>query len=161
MFKRLQKSPRAAGVLAFVCVATSALGAAPANASGPSARSASSLQLNETAQLHRTSSHGLTLNEAGTVTGSIRGTIYIHLKISSNSHVAAEISIYPSNGSLTGYASASYRSGGADATFSGTMSVSRGSGHYARAHASSLRFSGTIARVSDATTVKVSGGLSY
>jgi hypothetical protein len=80
--------------------------------------------------------------------------------VSSTNRVTAEVSIYPSNGSLTGYGTANYRSNGGQATFSGTMSISRGSGHYAHAHASRLSFSGTIQRSNDATTVHVSGPLS-
>ena len=56
---------------------------------------------------------------------------------------------------------ASYHPNGGHATFSGTLSISRGSGAYAHAHASALSFSGTIQRSNDATTVHVSGPLAY
>jgi hypothetical protein len=130
---------------------------AQAVASAPAARAAGALSLSETGHLHLTSHHGFTLNEQGSTSGTISGTIYIHLNVVSTNHVTAEVSIYPSGGSLTGEASASYRPSGAVATFSGTMSVERGTGRYNGAHGSGLSFSGTIQRSNDAVTVHVSG----
>jgi len=130
------------------------------SATAPKARQARTIALNDTGRLHETGHHGFRLDEQGTATGTIKGSIYIHLNITSTNHVTAEVSIYPSNGSLTGQGSASYRSEGGQATFSGTLSISRGTGSYAGAHASALRFSGTIQRSNDATTVHVSGNLS-
>jgi hypothetical protein len=145
--------------LALLCLG--ALLAIPAAAAaGPGATSARTIRLNDSGRLHLTSHHGFTLNERGSATGTIRGPIYIHLHITSTNHVTAEINVYPSNGSLTGYASASYRSAGATATFSGTMTVTRGTGVYRHAHGSGLSFTGTIARSNDAVTVHVSGRLS-
>jgi hypothetical protein len=135
-----------------------ALGAG--GASGATAHTARTISLNESGNLHLTSHHGFHLNEQGTASGSIRGTLYIHLDVSSTNRVTAEVSIYPSDGSLTGYGTADYRSDGGQATFSGTLSISRGTGSYSGAHASNLSFSGTIQRSNDATTVHVTGPLS-
>jgi hypothetical protein len=131
---------------------------AAAASGGPAGRAARSVSLSERAQLHRTSSHELTLNEQGSASGTIKGTIYIHLTVESN-RVTAEVNIYPSGGSLSGHASASYHVAGAYASFSGTMSISRGTGRYAHAHATGLRFVGSIKRVDDTTSVEVSGKL--
>jgi hypothetical protein len=128
-------------------------------ASGATAVAARTISLSETGKLHLTSHHGFHLNEQGTASGTIKGTIYIHLDVSSQTRMTAEVNIYPSNGSLSGYGTGSYRSNGGQATFSGTLSISRGTGSYAGAHASSLSFSGTIQRVNDAATVRVSGPL--
>jgi len=141
--------------------AVAVLGAGASSAAGPVATAARTLNLNESGRLHLTSSHGLKLNEQGSATGSIRGSIYIHLNVSSTNRVTAEVNIYPSSGSLTGNGSASYSVQGADAVFSGTLSISRGSGRYAHAHATRLRFTGTIQRKTDAVTVRLSGPLSY
>jgi hypothetical protein len=150
-----------AGVAGALAAAACALALGAGGASGATARAARTITLNESGRLHLTSHHGFHLNEQGTASGTIRGSIYIHLTVSSTNRVTAEVSIYPSNGSLTGYGTANYRPNGGQATFAGTMSISRGSGRYAHAHASGLSFSGTIQRSNDATTVRVSGRLSY
>jgi hypothetical protein len=142
------------------CALTLGAGGAFGSTGSPPARAASTISLNESGNLHLTSHHGFHLNEQGTASGTIRGSIYIHLDVSSTNRVTAEVNIYPSNGSLTGSGSANYRSDGGRATFSGTLSISRGSGSYAGAHASNLSFSGTIERSNDATTVHLSGPLS-
>lgn len=124
------------------------------------AHSSRSLSLSETGRLHLTSHHGFTLNEQGTASGTLSGTIYIHLHVVSTNHVTAEVSIFPKGGSLTGLASASYRPSGAVASFAGTMNISRGTGSYSHASGSGLSFSGTIERSNDAVTVRVAGHMS-
>ncbi len=142
-------------------VAIAASGAVSAAAShAPVAHGSRSISLSETGRLHLTSHHGFTLNEQGTASGTISGTIYIHLHVASTNHVTAEVSIDPKGGSLTGLASASYRPSGAVASFAGTMNISRGTGSYSHASGSGLSFSGTIARTTDAVTVRVAGHMS-
>lgn len=152
---------RPSGAIAVLCagalLASSVGGAGAIAASGSAART---ISLNDRGRLRLTSHHGFTLNEVGTATGTIRGPLYIHLHIVSTNRVTAEVNVYPRNGTLTGYARASYHPSGATASFNGTMTVLRGSGAYAHAHGSGLSFSGTIARSSDAVTVRVSGRLS-
>jgi hypothetical protein len=132
---------------------------APAPAS--SARAARTSTLNETGQLHLTSKHNFTLNEQGTATGTARGTIYVHLTLLSSSRAKAEVNIYPRGGSITGYATASYKRHGSTAAFSGTLSITHGSGSYARIRGSGLSFSGVIQEANkDAITVHVSGRVS-
>jgi hypothetical protein len=124
------------------------------------AHAARTFSLSEFGRLHLTSHHGFTLNEQGSASGTIAGTIYIHLHVVSTNHVTAEVNIYPSGGSLTGYASASYRPAGAIASFTGTMSIARGTGRYAHARGAGLSFTGTIQRSNDAVTVRVAGRMS-
>ena len=125
------------------------------------ARAARTYSLSETGHLHRTSGRGITINqeldEQGSASGTIPGTIYIHLKVVSVNRVAAQVNIYPSGGSITASASATYHSAGAVASFTGTLSVLRGTGRYGHAHGSGLSFTGTVQRVDDAVTVHVSG----
>jgi len=118
------------------------------------------IYLDENGDLHATSKHDLTLNEQGPASGTVTGTIYVHLTVVSSSRVTAEVSIYPSGGSISGYASASYQRGEQRASFSGSLSISRGTGSYARARGPGLSFSGTIQRSNDAVTVHVSGRVS-
>jgi hypothetical protein len=143
---------------AAALLATAFVSAPPSRAAA--ARAAGTLSLNETGYLRLTSHHGFTLNEQGSASGTISGTIYIHLHVVSTNRVTAEVSIYPSGSSITGSASGSYRPSGSVASFSGTMSVERGTGRYSGAHGSGLSFTGTVQRSNDAVTVHVSGRMS-
>lgn len=125
------------------------------------ARLARTVSLNESGRLRLTSKKGFTLNERGSASGTIAGSIYIHLHLVSDTRVTAEVNIYPRGGSLTGNGSASYHVVGGYAAFTGTLSITRGSGKYARARASRLRFTGTIQRRDDSVSVRLSGPLSY
>jgi hypothetical protein len=145
-------------ILGVALVGAAYAGAAPSRI--PTAHAAGTLSLNETGRLHLTSHHGFTLNEQGSTSGTISGTIYIHLNVVSTNRVTAEISIYPSGSSITGTASASYHPSGGVATFSGTMNVERGTGRYSGARGSGLSFTGTVQRANDAVTVHVSGRMS-
>lgn len=152
-----------AGVLSLGAL-IAALGAGASLAAGTagplSAHAARTFSLNETGNLHLTSKHGFTLNEQGSASGTVSGTIYVHLSIVSTSRVTAEVNIYPSGGSIIGEGTASYVRGSKTANFSGSMMIARGSGSYAHAHGSNLSFSGTIQRSNDAVTVYVRGSVS-
>ena len=132
-----------------------------ASAAGPSARVSRTISLNETGHLHLTSKHNFTLNEQGTATGTVAGTIYVHLTAVSTTRVTAEVNIYSHGASFSGNGSASYHRGSTTASFAGSMSINRGTGSYAHVHGSGLSFSGTIAESNhDAITVHVSGRVS-
>jgi hypothetical protein len=153
-----QRLDRTVAVLTAALLAAAFADAGAARAA--TARAARTLSLSDTGHLQRTSHHGFTLNEEGSAAGTIAGTIYIHLKIVSTNRVTAEVSIYPSGSSITGYATADYRPSGAVATFSGTMTIERGTGRYGGAHGTGLTFTGTVQRSNDAVTVHVRGGMS-
>jgi hypothetical protein len=157
------RSARIVGATAVACAfaALAAAAGAAADAKPPVAAAARAISLSETAHLHLTSKDGFTLNEAGSTSGTIGGAMYIHLHVANNrGGVTAEVNIYPRGGSLTGFGSASYQVQGAAAVFSGTLSIKRGTGTYANARASQLRFTGSIQRRSDAVAVRLSGPLS-
>jgi len=84
----------------------------------------------------------------------------VRLRIVSTSRVTAEVNISPHGGSIAGDATASYHRGGATASFSGSLSIDRGTGSYSDARGSGLSFSGTIQRSNDAIAVRVSGRVS-
>jgi hypothetical protein len=158
-----RRTPRRALASTIVLTVTTLAAVTVAAAStvrATTARVARTFSLNETGHLHLTSHHGFTLNEKGSASGTISGTIYIHLHVVSTNRVTAEVNIYPSGGSITGYANASYHPSGGVASFSGTMSIARGTGAYRRARGSGLSFIGTVQRSNDAVTVRVSGRMS-
>jgi hypothetical protein len=127
----------------------------------PSATVAKTTSLNETGHLRLTSKHNFTLNERGSATGTIKGTIYVHLTAVSSTRVTVQVSIYPRGGSVSGSGTGSYRRKGSTAQFAGSMSFTRGTGKYAHVHGSGLSFSGTIEEANhDAITVHVNGKVS-
>jgi hypothetical protein len=139
----------------------SARGTAHAGTRGTArARAAGTISLNESGRLHLTGKHGFTLSEQGPASGTVTGTIYVRLRIVSTSRVTAEVSIAPRGGSISGSATASYRRSNTAASFSGSLSISRGTGSFANARGSGLSFSGTIQRSNDAIAVRVSGRVS-
>jgi hypothetical protein len=161
----MKRFTTAAGVLATAAVSFGALIALPGpgetKAASPRSYSARAISLNVIGRLHLKSKHGFTLNEQGSVSGTITGTIYVHLKAVSTSRVTAEVNIYPSGGSLSATGSANYRRGATTATFSGSMSITGGSGRYSHVRSSKLSFSGTIYESkNDAITVHVTGTVS-
>lgn len=151
----------AAGVMSFgILMALAPLGPSVTLAAAHTAVAARAFSLNESGNLHLTSKRGFTLNEQGLASGTVTGTIYVHLKIVSTTSVTAEVSIYPRGGSISGDGSASYHREKTTAHFSGSLSINRGTGSYNHAHGSGLSFSGTIQRSNDAVTVRVSGRVS-
>jgi hypothetical protein len=148
--------------LALGAVATAVIfGTGAAGAASPHATAARSLNLNDSAKLHLSNHKGVVLKEQGTAKGTLGGPLYLQLKVTSTRSVSAQIQVYPKGGSISGNAKASYHVAGSFATFSGTMSVTKGSGTYSKAKASALSFSGTIQRSNDAVTVHVSGKMAY
>jgi hypothetical protein len=154
MRNRMHRRLAAAGALA--AVGALAIGGA-AGASGSTATAARTVTLNDTGHLRETSHRNFYLNYSGQASGSVAGTLYLHLHVISTNRFSAEVSVYPHGGSITGTASGSYHNQGAVATFSGTLSVSRGTGGYSGAHGSGISFSGSTQRSNGATTVRVSG----
>jgi hypothetical protein len=149
-----------AAVSVGVLIAVGSLTPRASGSTAPSAVVASTFFLNETGRLHLTSKHEFTLNEEGSGSGTIPGTIYVHLTVVSTSQVSAEVSMYPKGSSITGRASASYKRGHTQGSFSGSLSIIRGTGRYQRARGSGLSFTGTIQRSNDAIAVDVRGPVS-
>jgi hypothetical protein len=122
---------------------------------------ARTISLDEVGHLRLTSKHDFTLNEQGTASGTIAGTIYVHMTLVSTTRAKAEVNIYLRGGSITGAATASYRRVGAIVSFSGSMSIRRGSGSYRGVSGSGLSFTGTIRESGDdALAVRMSGAVS-
>jgi hypothetical protein len=138
-----------------------ALAVGVAGASGSPAHAARTVSLKDTGNLHKTSKHGFNLYESGSASGSIPGSITVHLDVVSTNKVTAELTVNPkSGGSISGKASGSYRTDGGTASFNGTLSINHGSGSYSGAHGSGISFSGTIQRSNDSMTVHVNGNFS-
>jgi hypothetical protein len=163
MHDHKRRTARLASILAATTVSLGAIVAMPVGAGGATigaTHATRTVSLNETGRLHLVSKHGFTLNELGTASGTLAGSISVRLTIASTSRVSAEVSISPQGGSISGSGTAAYHKGETSASFSGALSINHRSGRYADAEGSGLKFSGTIARSDDAVTVHVSGRLS-
>lgn len=155
---RIHRRLAAVGSLAVLASVPALTGAA--GATGSPATAARTITLNDTGHLRETSHKNFYLNFSGQATGSVAGTLYLHLHVLGLNRFTAEVSVYPHGSSLSGTASGSYRNTGPSATFSGSLTVSRGTGGYSHAHGSGISFSGAIQRSGGATTVHVNGHLS-
>jgi hypothetical protein len=148
--------------VAIGLVTAAVLGSSAATAASPSAKAATTLNLNDSANLVQNNKKGAELKESGTAKGTLGGKIYLQLKLNSQRTVTAKIQVYPSGGSLSASASATYRVvTSSNASFSGTLNITGGSGRYAKAKGSKLSFSGSVHRPSNSVSVHVVGKISY
>lgn len=151
-----------AALAIFALALAAAVGTGAAGAAGPSAKAAATLNLSDNANLSLNNHKGVELKESGTAHGNLPGKIYIQLKVASQKSVTAKIQVYPSGGSVSASASANYRVvTSSSASFSGTLTITGGSGRYSKAKGSRLSFSGAIHRPSDSVSVHVGGKMSY
>lgn len=158
--RSLARRSLAVGGALAAAAGTLGLAVGTTGASGSTAHAARTVSLNDTGNLHKTSKHGFNLYESGNASGSLSGSISLHLDVVSTNKVTAELTVSPRGGSLTGKATGSYRTNGGTASFSGTLSVTHGTGSYSGAHGSGISFSGTIQRSNDSMTVRVNGKFS-
>jgi hypothetical protein len=149
----------AVGGVCAVAAAPLALAVGVNGASGSTAHAARTVSLNDTGNLHKTSKKGFNLYESGNASGSVSGSVTLHLDVVSTNKFTAELTVYPKGSSISGKASGSYRTDGGTASFTGTLSIDHGSGSYSGAHGS-VSFSGTIQRSNDSVTVHVNGKFS-
>jgi hypothetical protein len=145
---------------AAALVALSASGAVAAQASSiPASSSARTLNVTDEAHLHVTHSSGSLLEEEGAATGALPGTVRVSFRVATT--ISGSFTIYPrGGGSITGIGSARLHSGGSYASFSGSISVSHGTGPYAHAHGTG-GFYGTVDRRNNALVIQTTGRLSY
>ncbi len=153
---------RSLAVGSAVAAATGALAlaAGTAGAARPEAHAARTVTLNDSGNLHKTSKKGFNLYESGNASGTVSGSITLHLDVTGTNHFTAELSVHPRGSSINGKASGSYRTNGGTESFSGTLSVTSGSGSYSGAHGGGISFSGTLNRANDSVSVHVNGKFS-
>jgi hypothetical protein len=125
----------------------------------PTASSGRTLNVTDEAHLRVTHSYGELLQEEGSATGALPGTVHVSFRIGTS--VTGSFTIYPrGGGSISGESSARLHSTGRYASFGGSMTISHGTGRYAHAHGHG-GFYGTVDRRSDALVVQTTGQLSY
>jgi hypothetical protein len=114
--------------------------------------------VNEYGSLAMQNSKGATIDEKGTGHGTFNCSVLIALTLR-GTLVSANYTAYLQGGSITGTAKAQIHSASTQAAFfSGTISLSRGTGSRAGA-SGTASFSGTINRTSYAMTTHINGRL--
>jgi hypothetical protein len=124
----------------------------------PATASAATISVNDTGHLHLLKAIGSLLLEEGRATGSLPGTARVRLRVGSS--VSATFTIRTRAGTIEGHGRASLHSSARYSSFGGWLTVTGGSGRYARARGSGHLY-GVIDRRSDAVTVQTIGKLSY
>jgi hypothetical protein len=154
------------GATAAVCGALAAGLFATATRSAPAsagrtaqrAHGAHVLNATDTAHLHYISSSGSLLFDEGKATGTLPGNMRVHLNLGTT--FSGTFTIYAGGGSIEGHGSAAPHGSGTYESFSGTLTVTGGTGRYARARGHGDLY-GTFDRDNYALVIKTTGSLTY
>jgi hypothetical protein len=147
--------------LAAGCLATATQSVAE---SGPSehragpAHGARVLKATDTAHLHYVRSSGSLLLDEGKATGTLPGSMRVRLNLGTT--FTGTFTIYASGGSIEGHGSATPHGSGTYESFSGTLTVTGGTGRYAHAHGRGGLY-GTFDRDNYALVIETTGSLTY
>jgi hypothetical protein len=122
------------------------------------AHAADVLNATDTAHLHYVSSSGSLLFDEGKATGTLPGSMRVHLDLGTT--FTGTFTIYASGGSIEGHGSATPHGSGTYESFAGTITVTGGTGRYAHAHGRGGLY-GTFDRDNYALVIKTTGSLTY
>jgi hypothetical protein len=134
-----------------------ALGAAVIQGA-PAARTASTLNITDTAKLRYTGGSGSLLHESGAATGTLPGSMKAECNI--GAVLTTNFTIYAAGGTIKGHGRATPHGSGTYESFAGTIVATGGTGRYAHAHGRAGLY-GTFDRRNYALTVQTTGKLSY
>jgi hypothetical protein len=156
----------AAGTVLAVCgiggpTATAAGAATGAGAPGrgaPSAHAARTLDGTDTAHLHLVHQRETVVFEEGAAGGAIPGHMRAQLEV--GSVFTGTCTISTGAGTITGHGRATPHGSGRYQSFSGTLTITGGSGRYAHAHGQTGLY-GTFDRRTFALVIQTSGRISY
>jgi hypothetical protein len=152
--------PAVAIVLAALACASLPAGASTA-ATAASAHSAASVTVKDEGNLRFVKSSGSTLIDEGHATGTIPGNVRILFTYNGDPNVSARITIYGRHGTIRVRASGRLSSPtNPNPSFSGTLTITGGSGRYTHARGSGKLY-GVFHRRSYAMTVQTRGTLHY
>jgi hypothetical protein len=149
----------AAAVIALA-IATPAIAAHASGGTGkPTATAAGRETLVENAHLKFAGERGSAIDEHGEASGTYDAPVAVALTIHPKS-VTASVTIYPSGGSISGFANANYIVKGSYGYFGGTFTLTHGTGkfsHISEIDRKPLGISGRINRNNFAMEVKAHG----
>jgi hypothetical protein len=142
-----------------------AAGAAPSGAAsprpGPTAVAARTLSLNVNSSMELVGRPGHVLNHRGTVSGTLNGHESASSVALSTTQGTSKFTLYTKSGSMFGRASSHGHVEGSTLYFSGTATITGGTGTWAHASGSGLRFSGVLDRQNFHITDHLNGSISY
>jgi hypothetical protein len=151
----------ALGSVALAALAVT-LGLAPPPAAGARgglrAYEARSLKATDEAHLRYVSASGSTLYETGRATGTLPGSMRVHMRIGAT--FSGSFTIYAPGGTIEGHGSATPHGAGVYESFSGSLTISGGGGHFRHAHGTA-RLYGTFNRNTYALLIQTQGTLRY
>ncbi len=129
-----------------------------ADQSTRSAHAAHVLNATDTAHLRYISSSGSLLLDEGKASGTLPGSMRVHLNLGTT--FTGTFTIRAAGGSIEGRGDATPHGSGTYESFSGTLTVTGGTGRYAHAHGHGGLY-GTFDRDNYALVIKTTGSLSY
>jgi hypothetical protein len=119
---------------------------------------ARTLEATDTANLRYIKHSGSQLLEEGSAQGDLPGRMRANLSLGAT--FTASFTIYTHGGTITGHGTATPHGAGLDEHFSGTLTVTGGTGRYSHAHGHA-GLTGTFNRRTYAVTLQTSGSLTY
>lgn len=146
------------GALAIAASTTIAAAGAREAIHPARARAARTLRASDTAHLHYVSASGSLLYEQGGASGTLPGSMRVHLNVGAT--FTGSFTIYTRGGTIDGHGRATPHGSGVYESFAGSLVVSGGSGRYAHAHGRAGLY-GTFNRNSYALLVQTTGTLLY
>jgi hypothetical protein len=159
MVRRDRKSGAAAALVLFAaCVIALVSAAASSAARRPKAHAARSLNGMATAHLHLVRANGSQLDEEGPVTGALPGSM--RAVLNTGSVFVGHFTIHTHGGSIEGRGEATRHGSGRYQSFSGSITLTGGSGRYSHAHGRAGLY-GTFDRRTYAMVIQTTGRLSY
>jgi hypothetical protein len=148
------------GAVLFIAVLAALAALAPTAPAqgGPSARAAGRMSFNINADMRLVSRQGHVLNEKGTFSGSQSGTIALRFTMATSTSGSATFTAYSSRGgSVSGRTATHGRIVGARVYFTGSMTITGGTGRWSHASGRGLSFSGVVDRRSFHATSQMRG----
>jgi hypothetical protein len=148
-------------LFAMLAATASAITGAPLARSAPHtprAHATRSLKASDTAHLHYVSASGSVLYEQGAATGTLPGSMHVHLNVGAT--FTGSFTIYTRGGTIRGHGSAKPHGSGPYESFGGSLLATGGTGHYTHAHGRAGLY-GTFNRNTYALLVQTTGTLLY
>lgn len=146
------------GVLLAGALLASGVAGVHAATPSPHAHAARALKATDTAHLHYVSASGSLLLEEGAASGTLPGSMRVHLDVGAT--LSGSFTIYTRGGTIKGHGEATPHGSGIYESFAGSLIATGGSGRYAHAHGRASLY-GTFNRSTYALTVQTTGKLSY